>query len=1306
MVEINNRTGYVGSYLKPIDSYVLSFVEALKYDLNNCKSQANNIEQFHNAMVLYTLHMLLFATGHRAVKDPFFDLMAFDLEAGTVLIEDKVVTSTHQTRLTWLPELVVKQINQYILHLISLARFIRKKQFKFSEQIIATTDSELPHVIPFFFLLESKEEELTWLHIKPSELKARLANQWQLPQNTNRHLLSSWLHSNGCPSELIDAQLGHIEVGCAPFSAQSVLNPIEVGHQIRPFLNRYLLEQGWSQISGLQAPSRLPIVWPFKRAKHLKITQSFGPIQREKIKETLWLKDSALVNDLVNKIYEKAERASIKLPVVIQDDEIAELNKKLMADTAGGRVLVRLTLMRRCLLKLKRQGVIVKVVGRLAYGPREISYFDQQVNYHAQKVSVIQHNFIMHLQRQSDQSLNLELRFAEIIISAILYGSQLSDDFINHLSLSIFKNLNRVNGHLSVDVPLESGNVKRWFPDQLSKMLIEGLWKIFGQNNVIIETQKALTQLDELLKAIGAPTLKKRSAKTTFSQLVSPLTDLSKAYWRLRLPSVLQFYSLGELNCASISLSNWQRLCTGERGHLEHGRATTEINSEIDYTILIRSIAPKNIDYKQAKQSWSRITKALGTDKESIAETDTVKENRVARSNARKKVIISRIIKILNDDTQELSIIAALIAAWAIYLCEHGTTNYPMLRANTVVTYCRTIGERLIALSFEFEFLKLSDLMIEDIYKNLLETVPKKSITYTLERLKEFHRYLTKVYAMPEIDWAEVTPDDLPDAGKPVDAAIVTLDEYAQTLDILLNNRVRDERASLLEAALLILAYRFGLRTGEVFRLTISDVLITQRQMLIYVRNSIYGETKTDNGIRQLPLIGRLNEKEADVMNRWLSFVENYADGDDLATILPNGSIQREVVDRSATVSSVVSALRIATGDSNMRLRHLRHTCATRLFLAMCFDRLPVGMVGKVYRALWGSIRPKFVRHVLTEDIRISRRGLYALAMYMGHSSPDVSMRHYVHLADIVLTNMVDQYSPVLSDKLLAYALQHSYESMRQIKSRKKLLDQSALIQFLNKDSTIPTPHLVNKITDNMLCHSVNSAFDTPILKPSDIDRILSIATFRDSFEGIADCFLTTDQHIIKIVQIATILQDKTGFTAFALPIDSYETEWFPMKITRLITLDKEATRIRQFLNNLDYTSENIGKIVNGCHSWIEAYNPNSLSLLITKRKDFDQLLAFYELLNIEKSNIKLLFNLIKNSEIAWKIHEDLKQLNISLKFSTRIPDSHTKSRNVKVLSMIVDSGKVNPVGYQQSLNRAIFILAVWLNFQCKLSVF
>jgi hypothetical protein len=81
-------------------------------------------------------------------------------------------------------------------------------------------------------------------------------------------------------------------------------------------------------------------------------------------------------------------------------------------------------------------------------------------------------------------------------------------------------------------------------------------------------------------------------------------------------------------------------------------------------------------------------------------------------------------------------------------------------------------------------------------------------------------------------------------------------------------------------------------------------------------------------------------------------------------------------------------------------------------------------------------------------------------------------------------------------------------------------------------------------------------------------------------------------------------------------------------------------------------------------------------------------------------------FNPIKKTEIAWQIYEDLKKLNLNLKYSTRIPNSHTKSKNDKGLSMIVDSGKVNHVGYQQSLNRAIFILVVWLNFEGKLSVF
>lgn len=215
----------LGSYLVPDKDYVKSFVSRLQKDcIESVSKKGTDLVVAHNTMAMYSLQMLLFATGHRDVSDPFFDLNIFDLKNGTVLIEDKVVSSVHQTRLSWLPPLVILQLEHYLSHLKSLSRFIRNVNASLADQIWAIAEPDFPRPIPLFFLLRENDNELDWHNFQPSKKENMLRNCWIIPANSNRHILSTWLHNSGCPSEVIDAQLGHIESGCSPFGSRSALD--------------------------------------------------------------------------------------------------------------------------------------------------------------------------------------------------------------------------------------------------------------------------------------------------------------------------------------------------------------------------------------------------------------------------------------------------------------------------------------------------------------------------------------------------------------------------------------------------------------------------------------------------------------------------------------------------------------------------------------------------------------------------------------------------------------------------------------------------------------------------------------------------------------------------------------------------------------------------------------------------------------------------------------------------------------------------------------------------------------------------
>ena len=738
----------VGTYLTPTPAYINEFVTHLA---SRCIAAPSNRREAlvaaHNAMALYALQMLVFVTGHRAVSDPFFDLGIFDLQSQIVLIEDKVVSAAHQARISWLPPLAITQLKNYIFHLRSLSRYLRQEDSIFADQIWAVTEPDYPHPIPLFFFIQDKNDNLDWLRIQPSSVEAMLGSAWILPLNTNRHLLSTWLHRNGCPPEVIDAQLGHIEAGCSPFSGRSPLAPDVVGRIVIPYLETYLRAQGWVELAGLKAPSRLAICRPPINSQCLMPSSAFGPQARSLDRENTLRKDAEAVLALIR------DRFSAHPSKIIPDKNIDELQEQIVNGSPDGRILIRLTLLRRHLIKLSRAGFVVKIPGRLALANKEPSYFDSNSARAASNAESIRVRFMAYLASQSGTSPDHERRIAEILISSALFGAQSSPVFLKSIAKGIGNCTYRIGENVVVDVASSAQSpIRRWMPDEVSLPLILGYWKNIADYSVAPVPAKVNQYLVDILHFINVTqrkgkSRKRKPAKEIDCDLLIPLLYHSRAWWRFRLPGAIRGYAEGDNPCASVPLANWLRVLTGERGTLNSSVSLPPECKSCDDIQPIRQLS-QGSDYRQAKDFWDEINKALGPQaKNKSGSAD-------ARSNAKKSSIESLVLKLLNDSSKVFPPVAGLIASWLVHLCRHGTSHKPKLAASSVVKYGRTIGEKLISVAYDTEFLSLPDLMLEELYRNVLDTVSNQNRGYVAARLREFHLFLVGNYAMPEIDWS------------------------------------------------------------------------------------------------------------------------------------------------------------------------------------------------------------------------------------------------------------------------------------------------------------------------------------------------------------------------------------------------------------------------------------------------------------------------------------------------------------------------------------------------------------------------
>ena len=222
---------------------------------------------------------------------------------------------------------------------------------------------------------------------------------------------------------------------------------------------------------------------------------------------------------------------------------------------------------------------------------------------------------------------------------------------------------------------------------------------------------------------------------------------------------------------------------------------------------------------------------------------------------------------------------------------------------------------------------------------------------------------------------------------------------------------------------------------------------------------------------------------------------------------------------------------------------------------------------------------------------------------------------------------------------------------------------------------------------------------------PADIDRLLSIATIRNSIDGLADRFLTTGQVVASALLSASILQEQTGFTDFSIPQAKPEDNWLTNIETRYESLDKESSRVRRFLESIGQPTQNIEQLNIASQVWLDTYYPHSTSLLINTRNELNNLLVALKSFGLPAKNFEVLIpeDQKKNEREIWvSIKNELSSHGLLVHPLKRLPLSTSRFRSDNRVGLILRASKSHPLGYQRTLNRALFIVSVWMSLYNK----
>ena len=231
----------------------------------------DSVMAYHNRYVLYTTYLLMYATGYRAVHNPFPSLTLHLKTYGLLAISDKDDSDFTHARLVCVPPILSVQLSHYEEHLRSLAEYIRYRTpelsktidnlFRQDEIMLRLHPTEVADwykkvknsrtVLGPLFIFRKQNGQWVPFNISPKDLINDQPPNMQLPANAGRHWLKSQLIERKVDPEWIDWQMGHWMTGQAPLAYYSAFNHVEISSLMGEIIDELLRDIGWKSIPSV-----------------------------------------------------------------------------------------------------------------------------------------------------------------------------------------------------------------------------------------------------------------------------------------------------------------------------------------------------------------------------------------------------------------------------------------------------------------------------------------------------------------------------------------------------------------------------------------------------------------------------------------------------------------------------------------------------------------------------------------------------------------------------------------------------------------------------------------------------------------------------------------------------------------------------------------------------------------------------------------------------------------------------------------------------------------------------------------------
>ena len=1030
MKDVPDNICSFGSRVNPKESLINQEIIRSHEYINKIDRYANPID-FHNNYVSYLMMMLWAGTGVRPIKDSFESHLHFNYEYGFVFVNDKACDKRRMGRLVPLPEKLVTLLKtKYIQHLEILKKSLLESNAELSSEISALISNKPTGNIPFFFHLDPIS--LDWRSVSEKSIISQELFHWPLKYNLFRQRLAKLLPKLGVDSEVVSTWLGHKDAGIDVYGNYSVRCYLDDLEREKEKINEAFARLEFREIATWVGT---PNIKPVK--KSVFNAKLYGIARREEKRSKDYKEVKKQTKVEVDEFIDNRDIAKIN------QEEIEYFEKKLMLKIGGVPRLyavMRLGIFHE-MLDGYNEGVLVSddVPSECSLKKFKITRryikFDDDFN----GVESTAPEYL---------SIYKELKCLFFLEFKKIQASKLSVTNSKLLSVLALMFENRISyKRLLMDVS-EGHNYRlikyqgRYYIEYGEDLVKEDVFTPMERHRVSLKSATLLNNLlgskmkedgdhpliNKLLKILNKYRGDKITLEKGSDDFITVCSEILKSANSIQLPGVVSSYLSGEVTSTSLNWVDMVRLTQGDILNVDIILNNVEPKNIVN-SMLLRETFKHNssvvasLDGELLEKNANNLMKAVRL---IINEYYDVTEDAV-------KSTVKKLQELINDHSNLVSPSIILVVRWIRHTIRKGkiknqdSNKDEYYSKNTIWTYFSSFTSTFVTLAYNKDMLNMESEEITELYNDFLTSIELK-VEYKGARLEGFHKYCHKEN-VDNPDWNELNISKKKQMSL---AGVVTEKDYYNVLNLILSDAEMSDIDKRQMAFLLLLCFRFGLRSMEAVGLRRCDWveyndLENIKQTYILISEHKGRKLKTVGSRRIVPLMFKLNKDEVDLIDDVIAMYDTQNSGTNNRSLfsLPDENVNKKI---TSIRRALINILKHITGNVKMVNHHLRHSFANNTSMA----------IYNLEFEPWDKMMEnEGCKHIirttaLGEHINIAARNSMCSARLMGHTYPGtqaISYHHYYDEWANILANVCDKQTKITLSKAIVLEDVYSFSS-------------------------------------------------------------------------------------------------------------------------------------------------------------------------------------------------------------------------------------------------------------------------------------